>query len=131
MRGKGGQGVCLPVFVADGCWARYRRVAYYPGCALEGTAHAYNASTRAVGKALGLALDEVPNWNCCGAMEVKNIDPKVQTYLSARVMAIALHPFIMGQPHRIASLARALDYISGFPKVWKATGSEIIGAVSG
>ena len=46
---------------------RYRRVAYYPGCALEGTGHAYNASTRAVGKALGLTLDEVPNWNCCGA----------------------------------------------------------------
>ena len=71
--------------------ARYRRVAYYPGCALEGTGHAYNASTRAVGKALGLKLDEVPNWNCCGAMEVKNIDPKVQTYLSSRVMAIAAH----------------------------------------
>ena len=71
--------------------ARYRRVAYYPGCALEGTGHAYNASTRAVGKALGLALDEVPNWNCCGAMEVKNVDPKVQTYLSSRVMAIAAH----------------------------------------
>ena len=70
---------------------RYRRVAYYPGCALEGTGHAYNASTRAVGKALGLKLDEVPNWNCCGAMEVKNVDPKVQTYLSARVMAIAAH----------------------------------------
>ena len=29
------------------------------------------------------------NWNCCGAMEVKNVDPKVQTYLSSRVMAIA------------------------------------------
>lgn len=69
--------------------ARYRRVAYYPGCALEGTGHAYDASTRAVGKALGLKLDEVPNWNCCGAMEVKNVDPKVQTYLSSRVMAIA------------------------------------------
>ena len=71
--------------------ARYQRVAYYPGCALEGTGHAYNTSTRQVGKALGLELDEVPNWNCCGAMEVKNIDPKVQTYLSSRVMAIAAH----------------------------------------
>lgn len=69
--------------------AKYRRVAYYPGCALEGTAHAYNSSTKAVGKALGLELDEVKNWNCCGAMEVKNIDPKVQTYLSSRVMSIA------------------------------------------
>jgi heterodisulfide reductase subunit B len=71
--------------------ARYQRVAYYPGCSLEGTGHAYNTSTREVGKALGLKLDEVPNWNCCGAMEVKNVDPKVQTYLSSRVMAIAAH----------------------------------------
>jgi heterodisulfide reductase subunit B len=69
--------------------ARYQRVAYYPGCALEGTAHAYDLSTRAVGRALGLELDEVRNWNCCGAMEVKNIDPGIQTYLSSRVMSIA------------------------------------------
>jgi heterodisulfide reductase subunit B2 len=69
--------------------AKYQRVAYYPGCALEGTGHAYNRSTKAVGKALGLELDEVKNWNCCGAMEVKNIDPKIQTYLSSRVMSIA------------------------------------------
>ena len=68
---------------------RHRKVAYYPGCALEGTAHAYDRSTRAVGKKLGLDLVEVKNWNCCGAMEVKNIDPKLQTYLSSRVMSIA------------------------------------------
>ena len=68
---------------------KYHRVAYYPGCALEGTGHAYNRSTQVVGKALGLELDEVKNWNCCGAMEVKNIDPKLQTYLSSRVMSIA------------------------------------------
>lgn len=68
---------------------KYQKVAYYPGCALEGTGHAYNSSTKAVGKALGLELDEVKDWNCCGAMEVKNVDPKVQTYLSSRVMSIA------------------------------------------
>jgi heterodisulfide reductase subunit B2 len=70
---------------------KYQRVAYYPGCALEGTGHAYNSSTKAVGKALGLELDEVKNWNCCGAMEVKNVDPKIQTYLSSRVMSIAVN----------------------------------------
>lgn len=69
--------------------AKYQKVAYYPGCALEGTGHAYNRSTKAVGKALNLELEEVKNWNCCGAMEVKNVDPKVQTYLSSRVMSIA------------------------------------------
>ncbi len=71
--------------------SKYQSVAYYPGCALEGSGHAYNRSTKAVGKALGLKLEEVKNWNCCGAMEVKNIDPKIQTYLSSRVMSIAQH----------------------------------------
>ncbi len=66
-----------------------KRVAYYPGCALEGTGHAYNRSTKEVGKALGLDLVELKNWNCCGAMEVKNIDPKIQTYLSARNLNIS------------------------------------------
>jgi heterodisulfide reductase subunit B len=69
--------------------AKYQEVAYYPGCALEGSGHAYNTSTKALGKKLGLKLKEVENWNCCGAMEVKNIDPKIQTYLSSRVMSIA------------------------------------------
>ncbi|NIM69519.1 MAG: disulfide reductase [Xanthomonadales bacterium] len=75
--------------------SRYREVAYYPGCALEGSGHAYNRSTRALGKALGLKLKDVKNWNCCGAMEVKNIDPKLQTYLSSRVMSMAANE--MGQ----------------------------------
>jgi heterodisulfide reductase subunit B len=69
--------------------SKYRKVAYYPGCALEGTAHAYHQSTKVLGSELGLKLDEVKDWNCCGAMEVKNVDPKVQTYLSSRVMSIA------------------------------------------
>ena len=69
--------------------SNHKKVAYYPGCALEGSGHAYDRSTRAIGKALGLEIEEVRNWNCCGAMEVKNIDPKLQTYLSSRVLSIA------------------------------------------
>ena len=68
---------------------KYQKVAYYPGCALEGTGHAYNRSTKELGKALGLEITELKNWNCCGAMEVKNVDPKLQTYLSARNLSIA------------------------------------------
>ena len=45
-----------------------------------------------------------------------------------RVMNIAVHPFIMGQPHRIAALSEALDYILGHSGVWCATGAEIIDA---
>jgi allantoinase len=44
---------------------------------------------------------------------------------SGRVMAICLHPYITGQPHRMPAFERALDYICGFDGVWKATGEEI------
>jgi heterodisulfide reductase subunit B len=37
---------------------KYKQVAYYPGCALEGTGHAYNRSTKELGKALGLDIVE-------------------------------------------------------------------------
>jgi peptidoglycan/xylan/chitin deacetylase (PgdA/CDA1 family) len=43
-------------------------------------------------------------------------------------MAIALHPFLIGAPHRIRTLDRALRYIASHGKVWFATGSEIIEA---
>ena len=43
-----------------------------------------------------------------------------------KVMNIAVHPFIMGQPHRIDHLAKALEYVLSHSGVWCATGSEII-----
>lgn len=45
---------------------------------------------------------------------------------SGRVMAIALHPFIIGVPHRIDALSSALDYICSHEGVWLATGGEIV-----
>ena len=45
-----------------------------------------------------------------------------------RVMGIALHPFLIGAPHRIKYLDKALGYISSHQKVWFATGHEIIAA---
>lgn len=45
---------------------------------------------------------------------------------SGRVMAIAVHPFVTGQPHRIGALDRALEYICGHQGVWRATGREIV-----
>jgi len=45
---------------------------------------------------------------------------------SGRVMAIALHPYIIGVPHRIDALNSALDYICAHEGVWLATGKEIV-----
>ena len=65
------------------------KVAYYPGCALEGSGGPYDRSTRALVKELGLEMHDLDDWNCCGAMEVKNVHPMLQTYMSARNLAIA------------------------------------------
>ena len=65
------------------------KVAYYPGCALEGSGGPYDRSTRALVDELGLEMDDLSDWNCCGAMEVKNVHPMLQTYMSARNLAIA------------------------------------------
>lgn len=43
------------------------KLSYYPGCSLHSTAVEYDLSTRAVCGALDLELQEVPDWNCCGA----------------------------------------------------------------
>jgi len=42
-----------------------------------------------------------------------------------RVVCVALHPFIMGQPQRIRALERALKHIVDHDEVWLATGREI------
>jgi len=47
---------------------------------------------------------------------------------TGKVMCIALHPYIIGVPHRIGDLTEALDYVASHAGVWFATGSEIIEA---
>lgn len=42
-----------------------------------------------------------------------------------RVMCLAVHPHVIGQPHRAKYLDLALSYIKSFPDVWFATGRQI------
>lgn len=44
---------------------------------------------------------------------------------SGTVMCMPLHPYLIGQPHRIAALDAVLKHITGHDKVWLATGREI------
>jgi hypothetical protein len=41
-------------------------------------------------------------------------------------MAIAIHPYLMGVPHRIDAFDVALKYVTSRPGVWLATGEEIV-----
>jgi allantoinase len=44
---------------------------------------------------------------------------------AARVMCIACHPYVTGQPHRIRAFERALARLVAHDDVWWATGAEI------
>jgi allantoinase len=44
---------------------------------------------------------------------------------SGRVMALALHPFVIGQAFRQRYLDEALAYVTGHPDVWVTTSDEI------
>jgi peptidoglycan/xylan/chitin deacetylase (PgdA/CDA1 family) len=44
---------------------------------------------------------------------------------SGRVMCIALHPYLIGQPHRIGYLDEILRYIMAHDGVWQTTADEI------
>jgi heterodisulfide reductase subunit B len=63
--------------------------AYFPGCSLSGLGRPYDESVRAVFAHLGLGLDEVPDWNCCGATSYMSIDEEKAVALASRNLAIA------------------------------------------
>ncbi|WP_419838458.1 polysaccharide deacetylase family protein [Candidatus Poriferisodalis sp.] len=42
-----------------------------------------------------------------------------------RVMCVALHPYLMGMPHRVDGLAAMLEYLMGHDDVWQTTASRI------
>lgn len=66
-----------------------RAYSYYPGCSLLATNRAYDISTRAVARALGLEMAELDDWNCCGATAYMPIREKRSFVLSARNLALA------------------------------------------
>jgi heterodisulfide reductase subunit B len=62
---------------------------FYPGCSMETSAKAYNESLMAIKDGLGLELEEVKDWNCCGATEYLSISLTPAYALIGRNLALA------------------------------------------
>jgi heterodisulfide reductase subunit B len=62
---------------------------YYPGCSLKATGKAFNESLLEVSKELGITLQELNDWNCCGATAYMSIDELKAFVLAARNLALA------------------------------------------
>lgn len=65
------------------------KITYYPGCSLEATALEYDQSSRVVCRELGLELEELEDWSCCGSTSAHNLNHLLAASLAARNIALA------------------------------------------
>ena len=65
------------------------RYSYYPGCSLHASAGEYDLSTRELFAALGIRLQEIPDWFCCGATPAHNVDELLSLSLCAKNLELA------------------------------------------
>jgi len=63
--------------------------AWYPGCSLHGTGRAYEESLMVVFRALGVEVEELKDWNCCGSTTYLSVDELTSYALVARNLALA------------------------------------------
>lgn len=66
------------------------RYSFYPGCSMEGPAKPYLKSIEAVGESLGMEIEEIQDWNCCGATIASGVvGDYTQQVIAARNLALA------------------------------------------
>ncbi len=104
-----------PMSVAPGRGPADAVPVYYPGCSLDGLGKAYEVTCQQVLSRLGLALDRIVDYNCCGATEVKNLSEDVSIALPARNLALARsmgrHQVVAACNGCVYSLTRANDAV--------------------
>jgi len=93
---------------------------YYPGCSVKGTAQPYETSLKQVFEALELKLEELPDWNCCGATFYISVDETASFVLSSRNLALAEqlgHDIVAPCSACYLTLLKTQDYIQKYPQI--------------
>jgi heterodisulfide reductase subunit B len=62
---------------------------YFPGCSLEKMALSYNQSAKQTTEAVGVELQELEDWNCCGATAYFHVDELLAYAMVGRNLAMA------------------------------------------
>lgn len=65
------------------------RYAFFPGCTLESAAGELKIATEKTCAALGIELEEIKGWTCCGAAQIQDIDDFLGVAINARNIALA------------------------------------------
>ena len=65
------------------------KFAYYPGCTATQTSIEYDESVRETAQYLGIDLEEIPDWTCCGASSGHVTNHELAIALPSRNLALA------------------------------------------
>jgi len=66
------------------------KYAFYPGCAVHSSSKEYGDSCKAISRVLDVELVEIPDWNCCGAIDaIYSYKPLYSLTLDARNLSLA------------------------------------------
>lgn len=65
------------------------KIGFYPGCSLDGSSKEYRTSLFALADKCGITLEEIKDWNCCGATAAHNMNHDLAIALPARTLALA------------------------------------------
>jgi heterodisulfide reductase subunit B len=96
------------------------KYSYYPGCSLNGTGRAYEESLLPVFQAFGAELNELDDWNCCGATAYMAINEDSALVMAARNLALAEQkPRDLVAPCSgcFLALKKSQHYIADYPAV--------------
>ena len=105
---------------------------YYPGCSLHSTGKAYQESMLAVFKALEVPLEELEDWNCCGATSYFSIDETEAFALATRNLELAENQSGNGDANLIAPcaacylvLTKTQHYLTTYPDIKKKVNNAL------
>ncbi len=103
---------------------------YYPGCSLSHSARPYDQSARAIAEPLGIELEEVHDWNCCGATEYMSVNRTAAYALVGRNLALASHQDGLDQLVAPCSacylnLRKVDHYMGAYPELEEVTNEAL------
>lgn len=96
---------------------------YFPGCSLGANGIAYDQSLRELFRVLEIGIDELEEWNCCGATSYMSMDEGSAFVLSARNLALASHAEPRGRDLMAPCsacylvLRKTQDYVARYPQI--------------
>jgi heterodisulfide reductase subunit B len=66
-----------------------KKLTYFPGCSAHGTSEEFDSTLKLVLKTLDVELEDIPDWNCCGATSAHTMSETLAYALPLRNLVLA------------------------------------------